>query len=124
MASSAASVLKIVVRMVTIVDGTPQSVAGAERQIVGKMRRTHDGARRRHRHTHSRNCSQCVRELLTIAGANVSVRVIARWSKRQRVAAITWANDQIAAWSKDKAGWTTSVFVPEHVSSANRGWRA
>lgn len=57
-----------------------------------------------------------IRQLLTIAGANVSVESIKPWSRAQRDEAITWARAQLAAWSKDRLGYQTSVFWPEHVS--------
>lgn len=119
MALSDASVPRIAGRMDTTADGTRRLEDAVAKPIVGKMRRMHAGARK-----HPKNCTQCVRELLTIAGANVSVRAIARWSRRQRAEAKTWAHEQIAAYARDKPGWQTSVFVPEHVSSANRGWRS
>jgi len=61
-----------------------------------------------------------VHQLLAVAGANVSVAVISRWSAKQRAEAITWAQAQIAAWVKDKTGWRSSVRWPKHVSSAHR----
>jgi hypothetical protein len=63
-----------------------------------------------------------LRELLAIAGANIAVQAIARWSTRERNEAIAWAHAQVEAFRKDKPGWTTSVFWPEHVSRANRAW--
>lgn len=103
--------------MDTIADGTRPSGDAVAKQIVGRTHRMRAGA-------HSRNCVECLHQLLAIAGANISARSIGRWSRRQRADAKAWANAQIAAYSKDKPGWQTSVFVPEHVSSANRGWRS
>jgi hypothetical protein len=51
-------------------------------------------------------------QLLAIAGANVSVEVIARWSAPQRADAIVWAQAQIVAWRTDKSAL---VCWPEHV---------
>jgi hypothetical protein len=62
--------------------------------------------------------------LLAVAGAPQTGRARAPWSRRQRVEARTWAIKQIAAYAKDKPGICTSVFVPDHVSSANRSWRS
>jgi hypothetical protein len=79
--------------------------------------------RKRRRPRQRLNDCTGIRQLLAVAGANVSVQAIAKWSKRQRAAAITWAHEQIAAFRADKPGWSTSVFWPEHVSRANRDWR-
>lgn len=85
---------------------------------VADMRRIR-GVRRRQRF----DC-QGLRELLAIAGANITVQAIARWSHRERAEAIAWAHAQVEAFRKDKPGWKTSVFWPEHVSRANRDWPA
>jgi len=61
-----------------------------------------------------------IHQLLTVAGANVSMSVIRTWSQRKRAVAIRWAKAQVAAWAKDKNGWQTSVYWPAHVSSAHR----
>jgi len=113
--------------MDTIVDGTRPLDGAAEGWIVGKMPRMRAGDRKRSNRQRRRSQHRLrtllvcdgVHQLLAVAGANVNVAVIRRWSARQRVEAVAWAQAQIAAWAKDKSGWRTSVYWPEHVSQAH-----
>lgn len=60
-----------------------------------------------------------VHQLLALAGANVPHAAIAAWSPAQRDDAVAWARAQLVAWQRDKPGWQTSVYWPEHVSLAH-----
>jgi len=94
-------------------DGPPEERVECTVATMRRMR----GVRRRRRF----DC-QGLRELLAIAGANVAVQAIARWSHRERAEAIAWAHAQIDAFKHDKPGYQTSVFWPEHISRSNREW--
>lgn len=58
-------------------------------------------------------------ELLAIAGANVSLETVARWSPALRAEAIVWANTQCEAWATDT---TLVIRWPAHVRLAHVPW--
>src|SRR5262245_53907813 len=60
-----------------------------------------------------------VHQLLALAGANISNATLAAWSAAQRDDAVAWARAQLVAWQRDRKGYETSVFWPEHVSLAH-----
>jgi hypothetical protein len=62
-----------------------------------------------------------LQQLLSKAGADVSLEDVEGWSTEQRDEAATWATDQIEASEKDKPGHHTSVRWPDHVSLAHNG---
>jgi hypothetical protein len=62
-----------------------------------------------------------LQQLLSKAGADVSVEDVAGWTSELREEAATWASEQIEAKAKDKPGHHTSVRWPEHVSRAHNG---